>query len=71
MQPGDTAPGRSGPDGGACSGVVGTEFIRRPSVVEEEAWSEVCAGCCAFVDCGDWADRMNVRGVYAAGLWRE
>lgn len=71
MQPGDIAPGRSGPDGGACSGVVGTEFIRRPSVVEEEAWSEVCMGCRVFWECAEWADRMDVRAVYVCGEWRE
>lgn len=47
-----------------------TSFIRPPvDEIEKSLWISVCQKCPVNRECGRWADRLKVSGVWAAGRW--
>ncbi|WP_430917515.1 hypothetical protein [Mycobacterium colombiense] len=46
-------------------------FLRKPLPAESLIWEGICKQCPVSLQCMEWADKHEVRGVFAAGEWRE
>jgi hypothetical protein len=48
-----------------------TRFIRKPTEEERKQWRQICVKCPVAWECKQWAERLDVHGVFVAGKWRE